>query len=389
MSDLPVDASSKAVLSGVIISIRSGNSYDQLFQTVKQQSPDGQYIQVYTLDASMLGLLHGVVGRTGQAGQTGRDQLANIARDLALVPNDTVVINFECCSGFQHGFASKPVCACKPSSKPVVNSAKIPKLSVSVGQAGPAGQAGPVGPAGPDVLDFVELAISRGFMVMMSDFSVKALMKDWTTQRPVLGSNCLVGLGVANFGVQLWFDKHQLRSCCSTQLKALAELSTSTTADIHCMSDTILFGINHRVADQSQHYKLSVLTIATHCDKQAVAQSDFTCELAGKHGAVGHAMLVYPSGGILMLAGSHWLELCNIHTDKHQFFDCVDKLYGRDSQTCNRLRNQYDSLDSQQQAAWLQRSAQQTIQSQSPYNSQPSQANQPSQPSQPNQAGPD
>jgi hypothetical protein len=232
-------------------------------------------------------------------------------------------------------------------------------------------------------LDFVELAISRGFMVMMSDFSVKALMNEWTTPRSVLGSNCLVRLGAANYGVQLWFDKQQLRSCCSTQLKALAELSTSSTADVHCMSDTILFGINHQVACQSHHYELSVLTIATLVDKQVVPKSDFTCELAGKHGAVGHAILVYASGGILMLAGSHWLELCNINTNKDQFFGCVDKLYGRNSQTCTRLRNQYDSLDSKQQATWLQRNAQQTIQSQSPYNSQSSQS------SQFNQAGPD
>jgi hypothetical protein len=321
-----------------------------------------------------------------------------------LVQSDTVVINFECCSGFQHGFASKPGCACSETSSQQY--AKIPKLAVSnsagaVGLAGPAGVAvtvgsaglaGPVGPVGPagvagqakySVLDFVELAISRGFMVMMSDFSVKALMNEWTTPRSVLGSNCLVKLGAAHHGVQLWFDKQQLRSCCSTQLKALAELSTSSTADIHCMSDTILFGINHQVAGQSQHYELSVLTIATLVDKQVVPKSDFTCELAGKHGAVGHAVLVYASGGILMLAGSHWLELCNINTNKDQFFGCVDKLYGRNSQTCTRLRNQYESLDHNQQATWLQRNAQQTIQSQSPYNSQSSQS------CQFNQAGPD
>ncbi len=69
----------------------------------------------------------------------------------------------------------------------------------------------------------MDIVIKRGFFAMFSDFSLKALIKEWDSN--VLGVNPFVQVGETSTSIQLRFNKNQLLRSSSTQLQAAAELS--------------------------------------------------------------------------------------------------------------------------------------------------------------------
>jgi hypothetical protein len=58
------------------------------------------------------------------------------------------------------------------------------------------------------VMDLMQTLLSRGHLVMVSDFSLKALIKQWSERH--LGPNPFVKVGECNFSMELQFCPESL-----------------------------------------------------------------------------------------------------------------------------------------------------------------------------------
>lgn len=92
----------------------------------------------------------------------------------------------------------------------------------------------------------MDIIIKRGFFAMFSDFSLKALIKEWDSN--VLGVNPFVQVGETSTPIQLRFNKNQLLRCSSTQLQAAAELSEDNLLTVNVMGGTITYGVDSSIA---------------------------------------------------------------------------------------------------------------------------------------------
>merc|ERR1719498_1279695 len=138
-------------IAAVVITISGLESYDTLFSSVPQQSDEGTTVHAFALnaEAGVTRLLAAL--QAGHAQNVGGDNAAiygELLEAIGAVPSpDCVVINFECCGAYgDHGF-------CKHQHHQPGEDASV---------------------------DLIALAVDRGFMVMCSDFSLKALIAKWT-----------------------------------------------------------------------------------------------------------------------------------------------------------------------------------------------------------------
>lgn len=261
-------------LVGVIVTIRSGNSYDPLFTQVPQLAGEGQRVATYSASSSslrhILGELsgHPVQGRRSTALHR---NLRHIVADIQAVQPDSVVFNWECCSGC----SSEHFEDCT------------------------------------DIMDGVKQLLDRGHMVMFSDFSLKALIKNW--REDLLGPNPFVKTSEFGGSFKLRFDPAVLGSCPSAQLQKLGELSSDGKAELHALPSTIAFSVRWSKADCSA-YDCKVLTVMTELNGEpARPVPGEGCDVGGHHrGFAGHALLTYPSGGRLLASAGHWVELCRL-----------------------------------------------------------------------------
>ena len=366
-------ASSKEdTVVGVIFTIAGSCTYDALFQKVKQDAPDGECVRVYEVEAAFIPWLHralvqatpdilegdastkvrGVVERAIH-GFLPVDEalrlrvvslLERAVTEVADIEPEAVVVNFECCGNCNSttGFA-------QPSACPHVVDGQ-PSRTL----------------ADPTV-QFIAAAVERGFLVMVSDFSLKALIATWKDEHPVLGENPFHKLGEFSQRFTLQFDPAVLEDCCSAQLTILGEMSSEGKAESHAMSGTILFGVDHEVADRSC-FDLEVLTVMTSFGGRSAKTVDrkYQVSVAGISGAAGHVALTYPSGGIILASAGHWVELQKVKTDEKSFFNVMANEYGATSKRNQQLRMEYDELPSEAaKNVWLQANAQTHVQSRS------------------------
>merc|ERR1712187_359028 len=127
------------------------------------------------------------------------------------------------------------------------------------------------------VMDLMQILLERGHMVMCSDFSLKALIKQWSERR--LGPNPFVKIGEFGGMMDLHFDPNVLAECPSSQLQKAGEMSSDGTAKIHAAPATIAYTVDQRKVDTSV-YTLQLLTVASRMDGidlQALP-SHLTCE---------------------------------------------------------------------------------------------------------------
>ena len=110
------------------------------------------------------------------------------------------------------------------------------------------------------------------------------------------------------------------------QLRTIGELCGKGGAVIQAMAGTIVFGVDRRLADNDA-YRLEVLTVVTNASVGRGA-SDHLCAVGEHQGAVGHAMLHYPSGGTLLCSSGHWIELQRIDASQEAFLSVVAAQYG-------------------------------------------------------------
>ena len=106
----------------------------------------------------------------GMGSSSLRQSLKNLVGDIRAVQPDSVVFNWECCSGCSHEhFDDSSI-----------------------------------------VMSLVKRLIQGGHMVMFSDFSLKALIQDW--KEDLLGPNPFVKTSEVNSTFKLRFDPEVLRA---------------------------------------------------------------------------------------------------------------------------------------------------------------------------------
>jgi hypothetical protein len=84
-------------------------------------------------------------------------------------------------------------------------------------------------------------------MVMCSDFSLKALINEWSEQH--LGPNPFVEIGECKGLVRLHFNPEVLAGCSSAQLRKVGELCEEGAVDVMAMQGTIVYGVDRTKAD--------------------------------------------------------------------------------------------------------------------------------------------
>lgn len=306
----------------MVVSICDSESYDALFTTIPQEGEDGTRVAVYRATSNSLStILRHFNGDPLPTEEPGEDQeLAAMVRqvmaDIALVDNDCVVFNWECCGGCSdEGF-------CKHHQHSALHTAQAS-------------------------LELMECLISRGSMVMCSDFSLKALIKDW---RPdLLGPNPFLQLGTFHSSFRLNFDPVTLAQCPSSQLQKVGELCGQGHAVVTAMPDTIAFTVD---PSKTQHnaYKVQVLTVVTEMSGYDLANGlphDKRCQIDHHYGAAGHVLLTYPSGGHLLVSAGHWLELSNLDVSMESLRVLAAREYGAEytSQLVEDLSDERDSVE--------------------------------------------
>merc|ERR1719197_295687 len=136
------DENLKDKLVGVIVTIFEGNSYDAMFREVKPTTVPGERISTYSISCSEVEKLHVFLASLVPIPE---DQGAwnSLVQDVRQVPTDSVVFNWECCSGC--GDQAFP-CSCAREAED-----QAPQI------------------AGPSVtMQFMGFALRSGFTVMCS-----------------------------------------------------------------------------------------------------------------------------------------------------------------------------------------------------------------------------
>merc|ERR1711939_142299 len=207
-------------VAAVVVTICDGGSYDAMFSAIPQEGEAGTQVAVYKTSSDSLALI--LRAFQGDAAALEDGAVAALMADIALVDNDCVVFNWECCGG--------------------CSEAGFPHSTA------------------PVALELMEALLSRGSMVMVSDFSLKALITDWQTD--LFGPNPFVQLGSFDRSFKLSFDPAQLVNSTSSQLQKVGELCHKGEAVVEAMGDTICYTVDPKKT-QHRAYEVHVLSVAT------------------------------------------------------------------------------------------------------------------------------
>lgn len=99
-----------------------------------------------------------------------------------------------------------------------------------------------------ELVEFLGLLLSKGFMTMFSDFSLKALINDW--DQSVLGKNPFKRTGEIFGSAMLKFKPSVLKECPSSQLQLLGDLTEGGKCSINCAGNTILYTVDKDSIDK-------------------------------------------------------------------------------------------------------------------------------------------
>lgn len=282
-------------LAAVVVTLRNGVSYDEVFQHVPQRSVVGTYVAAYQVSGPVKALLAALKGEAGDptSDAAAGSSLERLVEDVRAVDPGSVTFNWECCSA----------CASESFGSPEETEA---------------------------VLELVEFLLCHcGHVVMCSDFSMKALIKQWRST-PRLGPNPFVKLGEFYGSMDLRFDPSRLSACPSAQLQQTGSLCDGGCATIQASVGSLVYSVDHRVPESTEAYKLEVLTIAravTGFDLSDVA-AELTCEAGGHQGVAGHVLVRYPSGGALLASAGHWIELVRLDVSEARLLETPQAQYG-------------------------------------------------------------
>ena len=270
----------------VIVTISSGSSYDPLFTRVPQISTEG-IIAVYTMNhqftKSMFSLMKDETPISEEETSTTREFVAELLQYIEKLEAKSVVFNWECSSGFGNdGFE-------KTDNKLLT-------------------------------IQFMDFLLKKGYMVMCSDFAVKALISAWDEN--LLGPNPFVKTQEFSGTFSIYFDNEQIKNDCpSAQLQKVADLCEDGKATLHALGGTVGFSVDLHKTDCNE-YEFQLLSIIP------AHKSEFSVELKGQKGDIGHAALKYPSGGVLLVSCGHWIELVNVNASEDSVMKSAESMYG-------------------------------------------------------------
>ena len=281
-------------LVGVVVTLHDASSYDPLFREYKQEPPEGR-VSVWECSSTSLGpLLDALLGDRDPA--RAADVYDALGAEIAAVDAESVVFNWECCGGCcDAGFVDTAL-----------------------------------------VMRAVEVLLGRGFTLMFSDFSLKALLGAWRAGAAAgaLGPCPLVKLGEFSSRFELRFDPAALQKCGSAQLERVGELCENGDASVAALGGTIAYAVDVEGLAGAP-YRVEVLTVATTFEG-ASALERFPDALRGgrvsavgsHRGAAGHVRITFPNGGAMLLSCGHWVELVKLDVTAERLVEVAEKAYG-------------------------------------------------------------
>eukprot|EP00435_Cladocopium_sp_Y103_P074876 s6_g51.t3 len=291
-------------LGALIVTVTEGSSYDPIFQQVEQTDDQGTCVATYRV--SLTGVQQLLSALEGRSLATTGD-LGELVTNLQQLPAEKVVFNWECCSCCsERGFQTFGAPSC-----------------------------------GEATLKLAKVALDRGYMVMFSDFSLKALIASWNSD--YFGPKPFQQTGGCSGRIRLNFDPEVLKTCSSKQLAKVGELCEEGKAVIHAASNTIVYQLlpsAAQEAERSQAYRLEVLTTVS-CPA-AAAHAGYGAVYGGINAAgfsqapssqksMGHVLLTYPSGGRMLTSAGHWKELVHLGgVSEDALLRVAERYYGKE-----------------------------------------------------------
>jgi len=260
--------------------------------------------------------------KTGTTEESDKPELGELVKEIQEVDPENVVFNWECCGAFsESGFGAYK----------------------------------------SDILDLMSYLISKGYMLMFSDFAMKALIADWNES--LLGPNPFINAGVFSTSFDLKFKPATLKESPSVQLQKVGELCENGNACVHAMSNTIVYTINWSNADTNK-YKLEVLTVATQLNGFNVDAMQNKCSIDEHKGAAGHVVLKYPSGGTMLCSCGHWIELSKLDVNTASLLSVAENRYGSSFRSNIECELQSASIEEREEV--VQKYARQFVQESAP-----------------------
>jgi len=297
-------------LVAVIVTISEGSSYDLNFQSIEPTTVPGERISTYSMECSDVGKLHDFL--TGaQPVPAAPSTWAELIEDIRTVPADSVTLNWECCSGC--GDSGFPLCSC------------------STPWSGRRRRAATRAPSA--TMKLMGLSMRRGFTVMCSDFSLKALISEWSEEQ--LGPNPFLKFEQeCSNQFQLDFvPSDLLNEEVPQQLQVVGELcGQQGRAIVAALGGTIVYTVNP-CRTQTELYDLKVLTVVSTCSGAGPMPEAMQCSVGTgegeKRGAAGHVTLTYASGGQIVTSMGHWIELTRIDTSLEHVLQAAARHFGQ------------------------------------------------------------
>lgn len=282
-------------LVAVIVTIFEGSSFDPMFREVNPTTVPGERTSTYSLSCTDIGKLHTLLAAAAPMADDENHVWRCLVEDVREVPSDSVVFNWECCSG------------CGNHAFPAAN-----------GQPGHQGAT----PMASITLQFMGFALRSGFTVMCSDFSLKSLIHEWSDEQ--LGPNPFWQLGECRGQICLQFSPSELQGEeVPQQLQLVGELCAEKgKAVVTVLDETILYTVNP-ARQATNLYELKVLTVVTdyepedlHRRDSGIQEAEAKCTIgegdSQKKGLAGDVTLTYAEGGQLVTSMGHWMELTRL-----------------------------------------------------------------------------
>eukprot|EP00727_Mastigamoeba_balamuthi_P001548 m51a1_g11390 hypothetical protein (421) ;mRNA; r:20767-22080 len=309
---LPVpEAESAKPLSAVVVTVCCGSSYDPLFTQKPQEAPDGK---VHVWAASCRGLAGICAALRGRElprdlGELPAARIRELLDDTR-APNVDVVFNFECCSDFGDGGFGAGSCA----------------------------------------LELTAEALGRGWLVMFSDFSLKALIGAWDEH--LLGPRPFVKAGEFSQSFKLQFVPGVLKECVSSQLQTVGSLCEKGEAVVHALGGTIAYTVLPLAFDNAA-YKAEVLTVQTQWSGTFAPPANMPrVHVRDIEGLAGHVLLTYPSGGQILTSSGHWVELARLDVSQDTVLKVAQERYG--AEYADQMKRQLAAMPAEMQMQQMQ-----------------------------------
>jgi len=214
-------------------------------------------------------------------------------------------------------------------------------------------------------MNLTKFAVDSGFMVMFSDFALKALITDWDEK--LLGPNPFIMVSEFGSKFELKFNPDDLKACPSVQLQKVGELCENGIAQVHAMPGTIFYTVNYEKI-RTRDYSVQILTVATNLNGMKPQLEKNACQVSGSSevGAAGHVLITYPTGGFILTSCGHWVELSKLDVSIDKLLSVASNDFGEEMR--KEIETQYKSapMGSVAQANVLQSYAQMFVQQAQP-----------------------